>query len=301
MKFHPTFLVSLLLPVHAFATLRIVATTPDLADITRQIGGDQVKVEALAKGTEDIHAVPQRPSFVPKLNQADAVVLIGLEAEHAFLPALLEVAQNPKILRDKPGYIDCSEGMAPLDVPQNLSRANGELHAEGNPHYNFDPRKGGQIAGNIAKGLSRIDPAHAAVYAKNLETFKTMLAAKQAEWKQLAAPLRGIKAVSHHADMVYLADALGIELVGTVELKPGIPPTPKHLEELAQLMKEQHVPLLIHEIQYPSDTAQWLAQQTGAKIADIATMGNAFPDSKTYVGMIDHNLHALVDAVKAHG
>jgi len=296
-----TLTVLVLFSAQAFATLRIVATTPDLADITRQIGGDQVKVESLAKGTEDIHAVPQRPSFLPKLNQADAVVLIGLEAEHAFLPALLEVAQNPNILRGKPGYIDCSEGLAPMDVPATVSRAEGELHPEGNPHYNFDPRKGPMIADNIAKGLSRIDPTHAALYAQNRDEFKKSLAAKQAEWKTLIAPLQGVKAVCHHADMVYFANYLGVNLVGTVELKPGIPPPPKHLEELAQLMKSEHVPLIIHEIQYPSDTAQWLAQQTGAKIADIATMGNAFPDSKTYLGMIDHNIRAIVAAVKAHG
>src|SRR5437660_8997228 len=119
------------------ATLQIVATTPDLADITRQIGGDLVKVESLAKGTEDIHAVPQRPSFIPKLNRADAVVLIGLEAEHAFLPALLEVAQNPNILRGRPGYIDASVDVTPLEVPTNLTRTEGEQHAQGNPHYNI--------------------------------------------------------------------------------------------------------------------------------------------------------------------
>ena len=284
----------------AFAALRIVATTPELADITRQIGGAQVKVESLAKGTEDIHAVPQRPSFVPKLNQADAVVLIGLEAEHAFLPALLEVAQNPNILRGKPGYIDCSEGVALLGVPTTLSRAEGEQHPEGNPHYNFDPRKGSLIADNIVKGLTRIDPAHASLYGQNRDAFKKTLADKQAEWQALIAPLKGVKAVSHHSDMVYFADYLGLNLVGTVELKPGIAPTPRHLQELAELMKAQQVPLLIHEIQYPSDTAQWLAQQSGAKIADIATMGNAFPDSATYFGMIEHNIRAVLDAVKSH-
>src|SRR6185295_3368240 len=141
----------------AGAVLRIVATTPDLADITRQIGGDLVKVESLAKGTEDIHAVPQKPSFIPKLNQADGVVLIGLEAEHAFLPALLDVAQNPNILRDRPGYIDCSVHVTPLDVPTNLTRSEGEQHAQGNPHYNIDPRQGSHIADAIAEGLSRID------------------------------------------------------------------------------------------------------------------------------------------------
>src|SRR5258708_4239674 len=121
-------LMTVLAVVPAGAKLRIVATTPDLADVTQQVGGDWVQVESLAKGTEDIHAVPQRPSFVPKLNRADGVVLLGFEAEHAFLPALLDVAQNPKILRGRPGYMDCSKYVVPLDVPTVVSRAEGEQH-----------------------------------------------------------------------------------------------------------------------------------------------------------------------------
>ena len=291
-------LLAALFSLPAGAALRIVATTPDLADLTRRIGGDYVKVDTLAKGTEDIHAVPQRPSFVPKLNQADGVVLIGLEAEHAFLPALLEVAQNPDILRGRPGYIDCSEGMNPLDVPTTLSRAEGELHPQGNPHYNFDPRKGGMEADNIARGLSRLDAAHAADYARNAEAFKKELAAKMTEWEALKAPVRGKKVVSYHADMAYFGDYMGLERMGTVELKPGIAPTPKHLEELVEIMKTQKVPLIIHEIQYADDSAKWLTQHTGAKIADIATMGGAFPDSKTYFGMVEHNIRSVVNALK---
>ena len=280
------------------AALRLVATTPDMADVTRQIGGDWVTVESLAKGTEDIHAVPQRPSFVPKLNRADGVVLIGLEAEHAFLPALLDVAQNSKILRGRQGDIDCSKYVVPLDVPTVVSRAEGEQHPFGNPHYNFDPRQGEHIADAIVEGLSRLDPAHRSVYAANGDAFKKNLAGKMKEWAALAAPIKGKKAISHHPDMSYFAEYLGLELVDTVELKAGIPPTPKHLETLVQEMREQKVPLIIHEIQYPRDTAEWLAGQTGAKIADIATMGGAFPDSGTYFGMIEHNIRAVCDALK---
>jgi zinc/manganese transport system substrate-binding protein len=284
------------LPIHA--ALRIVATTPDLADITRQVGGDFVKVESLARGTEDIHSVPQRPSFLPKLNRADGVVLQGLEVEHAFLPALLEVAQNPRILRGRPGYLDCSEKVKVLEVPVDLSRAQGELHPLGNPHYNVDPRNGGLIADTITEGLSRLDPTHAADFGRNRDAFKKALAAKMAEWEKLIGPVRGMKAVSHHQDMTYLADFLGLQLVGTVELKPGIASTPTHLEKLAQQMKAEKVPLILREAQYTDKTARWLAQQTGARIAAVATMAGAFPDSSTYFGMIEHNFRAIVDALK---
>jgi len=282
----------------AGAVLRIVATTPDLADVTRRVGGDLVKVESLAKGTEDIHAVPQRPSFVPKLNQADGVVLLGLEAEHAFLPALLDVAQNPNILRGRPGYIDCAENIVPLEVPTVISRAEGEQHPMGNPHYNTDPRKGSMIADAIARGLSRLDPPHTGVYAANRDRFKKELASKMEEWSRLTAPIRGKKAVSYHPDMSYLAEYLGLDLVGTIELKAGIPPTPRHLEELVRKMKDEKASLILREIQYSDDTSRWLSDQTGAKVAAVATMGGAFPDSQTYFGMIEHNLRTILEALR---
>jgi zinc/manganese transport system substrate-binding protein len=280
------------------AALRIVATVPDLADITRQIGGEHVKVDSIAKGTEDIHAVPQKPSFVPKLNRADGVVLIGLDMEHAFLPALLAVAQNSSIQPGAKGYIDCSEGIHPVNVPTDLSRAHGELHPHGNPHYNTDPRHGAAIAESIAKGLSRLDPVHADVFEKNKAAFVLQLQSKIAEWNTLAAPLKGKKAVSHHEDIAYFADFLGLEMRGTVEVKPGIPPTARHLEELAVMMKKEQVPIILREVQYPENTARWLAGQTGAKVATIAVMGGAFPDSQSYTGFIEHNIRAILAAAQ---
>lgn len=282
----------------ASAKLSVITTLPDLADVARRVGGDLVAVESLAKGTEDLHAIPQRPSFLPKLNRADAVVSLGLDAEHSFLPALLEVAQNPGVLRGQPGYIDCGEEIAPLDVPQVISRVEGDQHPLGNPHYNIDPRKGGHIADAIAKGFARLDPDHAAAYAKNADAFKKELAGRLAGWRALVAPLKGVKAVSHHKDMAYLADFTGLVFVGEVEPKPGIAPTPKHLERLAIRMKSEGVKLIIREAQYSADSAQWLSRQTGAKVAVVATMGAAFPDSRDYFGMIEHNLKALLEASK---
>ncbi len=282
----------------AFAKLRVVATTPDLADVIRRIGAEFVDVESLAKGTEDIHAVPQRPSFIPKLNRADAVVMLGFEAEHAFLPALLDVAQNPKIMRGQPGYIDCSEDVSPLEVPTIISRAEGEQHPLGNPHYNIDPRNGKNIAKAIADKLSALDPAHAAVYEKNRHAFTQELEIKIGEWRKLAAPAKGTGAVSYHPSMAYLADFLGLKMEGTVELKAGIAPTPKHLESLVEIMKKNNVKLILREVQYSQETADWLAKETGAKVATVATMGGAFPDSGTYFGMIDHNIHSILEALK---
>lgn len=282
----------------AGAALRVVATIPDLADLARRVGGERVVVESLAKGTEDLHAVPQRPSFLPRLNRADALVVLGLEAEHSFIPALLEVAQNPRILPDAPGYIDCSRGVRAMDVPSKLDRAEGEQHAHGNPHYNVDPRNGGLIADNLAEGFSRLDPAGAERYRRNAAAFKAELERRLAAWRELVAPLKGVKAVSQHRDMVYLADFAGLVMIGETEPKPGIAPTPRHLAALAERMKAEGARVIIREAHYSPAVANWLAERTGAKIASVAVMAGAFPDARDYLGMIDRNIRAIVRAAE---
>jgi zinc/manganese transport system substrate-binding protein len=282
----------------ASAALRVIATTPDLADLVGRIGGDYVKVESLTRGTEDIHGVPQRPSFVTKLNRADAVVHIGLGAEHAFLPALLDVAGNPNLLPGRKGYIDCSRYVSPLEVPTVLSRTEGDQHPDGNPHYNIDPRSGENMARAIAEGLSSLDPVHADAFNKNKEAFVAEWKGKLEEWRKASATTKGIKMVSQHKDMIYLAQFLGMDIVGEVEPKPGIAPSPKHLEDLSNKMKQSGVKLVINEVQYSDKTSRWLSAQTGAKIAKVATMGGAFPDSGTYFGMIDRNIANIMEAVK---
>jgi len=172
--------------------LRVVATIPDLADMARQVGGDFVEVTSLATGVEDIHAVPMKPSFAVTLNRADAVVVVGLEAEHAFMPGLLEAARNPKIMPGAPGYIDCSTGIVPLDVPTSLDRAQGEQHPMGNPHFNLDPVMGKDMARAIAEGLSRNYPQHEDTFKKNLDAYLAVLDAAIERWaKETAPPPRG--------------------------------------------------------------------------------------------------------------
>lgn len=283
--------------------LRVVATTPELVDIVKRVGGANVSVDGLARGVEDIHQVVMKPSFVTKLNRADAVVYLGLTLEHTFLPGLLDVARNPRLRADPvatcagPGCIDCSEGVAVLEKPRTLSRAEGEIHPQGNPHYNMDPAEGLVIARNVAAGLSRVDPSRAEDYARNLKVYLAELGAKLVEWRRRAAPLKGVKAVSFHKDTPYLARFTGLDFVGTLEVKPGIPPTPTHLKEIVELMKAQGVKLLVREQHFDAKTVAWVAEQTGAKVAVVAVMGNAFPDSGTFIGFSEHNLTALLEAV----
>lgn len=301
-------LVLLAAAAPAHAKLRVIATIPDLADMTQRIGGKEVEVEgSLARGSEDIHQVVMRPSFVTKLNRADAVVYLGLTVEHSFLPGLLDAAVNPKMKTDPirecvgPGCIDCSDGVPILEKPESLSRSEGELHPYGNPHYNLGPNNGPQIARNIAKGLSRLDPEHAAEYDKNLQEYLKELDGKMAEWKKLVAPLKGMKAVSYHKDVAYLAKFTGLDFIDTVELKPGVAPTPTHLEALVREMKAQGVKILVREQHFEAKTPQWLSDQTGAKIAVIGVMGNSMPETKTWVELMDKNLKDLVAAAGKGG
>lgn len=287
----------------AAAKLRVVATVPELVDIARRVGGEVVSVEGLARGPEDIHQVVMRPSFVTKLNRADAVVYLGLTVEHSFLPALLEVAANPRMRSDwvrtcvGHGCIDCSAGVNVLEKPETLSRAEGEIHPQGNPHYNLGPDNGPLIARNIARGLSRVAPEHAAEFEKNLRAYLAELDAKLAEWRKRAAPLKGVKAVSYHKDVAYLGGFTGLEFVDTLELKPGVAPTPTHLADLVRKMKEQNVRLIVREQHFEPKTCEWLSAQTGARIAVIGVMANAFPGTETFINISERNLKALLEAV----
>src|SRR5215475_11930213 len=197
----------------ADAKIRAVATIPDLADMARNIGDDLIEVTNLATGVEDIHAVPMKPSFAVELNRADVVVLMGLELEHAFLPALLEAARNPKIMRDQPGYVDASKYVVPLEVPVRLDRSLGDQHPMGNPHINLDPVLAKDMVRAIADGLARLDPPHESTFKENLATFTAKLDAAIARWEKEAAPLRGKKLVSYHPDLLYFADRFGMDPV----------------------------------------------------------------------------------------
>src|SRR5438270_5025321 len=222
-----------LIPADAGAAkkIQVVTTIPDLADMTRQITGDLADVTSLATGVENIHAVPMKPSFAVLLNRADVVVLMGLEAEHAFLPGLLEAAVNPRILRDAPGYIDCSVYVTPLEVPTRIDRGLGDIHPMGNHHINLDPERGKLMVRAIADGLSRNFPDDAATFHKNAAAYNATLDEWIARWRRAAAPLKGKKLVSYHGSLCYFTQRFGMEAFGTIELRPGIDPTPAHIAD----------------------------------------------------------------------
>jgi zinc/manganese transport system substrate-binding protein len=276
--------------------IRVVATWPPLADITRQIGKELVSVEALATGVEDPHGVPVKPSFVPRLNRADVLVLIGLDDEFSWLPALLEVASNPKILPGQRGYIDCSVGIPVADLGKILDRSEGDLHPKGNPHYLLDPVYTKIAVRNIAAGLSRNFPQHQSTFERNAEAYLTELDSWIARWEKMAAPLKGLKVVPYHQDWTYFADRFGLQIAGSVELKPGIEPTPNHLVNLVQQIKQQKIQLLIYGAQNPR-IPQQIANETGIKVLRLYSSSGGRPETDSYIKWIDYTVRTLVQAV----
>ena len=296
------FLMAILLGGAALAPadskIKVVATIPDLADMARHIGGDLLDVSSIATGVEDIHAVPMKPSFATVLNQADVLLLLGLEAEHAFLPALIEASKNPKILRDAPGYIDCSTYVDVLEVPTRIDRALGDQHPMGNPHYNLDPVSMKEAARAIADGLGRNYPEHKAVFQKNLDAYLAELDKNIARWEKEAAPLKGKKVVSYHPDLIYFADRFGMETFGTIEIRAGVPPTPSHIEELEESMRKNKVDFVVRELHYPAGLAETVAQATGAKLVELPAMVGGVPQAKDYISFVDYNLQTMLKAVQ---
>lgn len=295
--------LAVLIPIRTYGAdkLRVVATIPDLADLTRQIGGDLVDVTSLATGVEDIHAVPMKPSFAVTLNHADVVVLVGLEAEHAFLPALLEASRNPKIQRDQLGYVDCSVYVTPLEVPSRIDRSLGDQHPMGNPHINLDPVLGRAMVRAITEGLSRSAPENTETYERNGKAYLAKLDAAIARWKTEAAPLKGKRLVSYHPDLLYFAARFGMEPFGTIEIRPGVDPTPSHIAELEESMRKAHVELVVRETHYPAGLADTVARQTGATLVELPVMVGGVPEAKDYISFIDYNLHTMLRAVQGGG
>jgi zinc/manganese transport system substrate-binding protein len=263
--------------------IRVVATFPDLADITRQIGKELVNVDSLATGVEDPHGVPVRPSFVPRLNRADVLVLTGLGDEHSWIPALLEVANNPKILPGRSGYVDCAVGIPVLETPIRIDRAEGDVHPQGNPHYMLDPVSGKIAARNIAA-------------EKNLKAYVAELDGWITRWEKMATPLRGVKYVDYHPAWVYFANRFGMKLIGSIEFKPGIEPTPNHLVELVQQIKQEKPQLLIYGSQNPRLPEQ-ISAETGIKVLRLYSNGGGRPETDTYIKWIDYTVRTLVQSV----
>ena len=277
--------------------LNVVATTPDLAALARAIGGDVVDVKALAKPTEDPHFVDAKPSHIVTLNRADVLIEGGAELEIGWLPPLLESARNDKIAAGAPGRISASQGVTLLEVPTTFDRSKGDVHALGNPHFLIDPVNVKLIVRQIADHFAQVDPPNAALYKQNLEKFNATLDTKLADWQRQLAPYRGAKIVTYHRDFVYLAERFHLEIVETLEPKPGIAPSPAHLTKVITTMKAQKARLILVQPFQNRKTAETVARQTDGVVLDISQQPGAMPGTDTYFDLMDYIVRTLSTAL----
>lgn len=283
----------------ASAQLRVVATTPDLAAVAKEIGGDRVSVVALAKPTEDPHFVDAKPSFIVTLNRADALIEGGAELELGWLPPLLENARNGKIGSGAPGRIVASEGIRLLEIPTNFDRSKGDIHSLGNPHFMIDPVAVKSVARNIANHFAQIDPKSAPTYSANLAKFNSRLDAKLAEWQKQLAPYRGAKIVTYHRDFIYLAQRFGLSIVDELEPKPGIAPSPAHLAQVIGEMRTNNAKVILVQPFQNRKTAETVARQTGATVLDAPQQPGAARGTDSYFDTMDNLVRALATGLGA--
>ena len=281
------------------AKLNVVATLPDFGSIAESIGGDRIKVTSIARGSEDAHFVDARPSFIRVLNQADVLIEGGAELEIGWLPPLVNAARNGKILSDAPGHVILSRGLQLLDVPSGpVDRSMGDVHPGGNPHYWLDPVNARPMAARLAEVFSQLDAANASYYAENLKKFTATLDGKLTEWAKQLEPFKGTKVVTYHKSFDYLLKRYGLELTGTLEPKPGIEPSPTHINALVPRMKAQGVKLILIEGFRSRRTAERVASETGAKLLVLPVSVGATPQVKDYFSLLDSDLSQIVAALK---
>jgi zinc/manganese transport system substrate-binding protein len=283
----------------AVKKLNVVATTPDLAALAREIGGDAVEVKALAKPTEDPHFVDPKPSHLVTLNRADVLIEGGAELELGWLPPLLDNARNDKIAAGAPGRIVASQGIRMLEVPATFDRSKGDIHALGNPHFVVDPIDAKIIAAQIADRLAQVDPAAAETFKANLKRFDDTIDRKLVEWQKLLAPYRGAKIVTYHKDFVYFAERFGLEIVEELEPKPGIAPSPAHLTRVISTMQATKARVILVQPYQNRKTAETVARQTGATVLDMPQQPGAIPNTSTYFDVMDHLVQTLAAALEA--
>jgi ABC-type Zn uptake system ZnuABC Zn-binding protein ZnuA len=286
--------------VRAAGPFSVITTTEDLASIAREVAGDKAKVESLARGYQDPHFVEAKPSFVIKLNKADLLVAVGRELEVSWLPALVTQARNAKIQPGSNGYLDASLTARILDIPTGqITRAMGDVHPSGNPHYWLDPENGKRMAKAIADKLAALDPPNAAYYGQRYADFEKRLTAAEARWTTLMAPYKGTKVVTYHRSWPNFADRFGLDVIGYVEPKPGIPPSPKHTLALINEMKRQGIKLILVEPYFDLKTPNSIARETGARVVVLLPSVGGEKEITDYIELFDYDLKLLTDAIQA--
>lgn len=281
---------------YAADKLKVVATTADFAAVARAVGGDDVEVTALARPTEDPHFVDAKPSFIRVVNQADVLIEGGASLEAGWLPPILDSARNPKISAGSPGRVVAAQGIALLEVPTELDRSMGDVHPQGNPHFMLDPVAAKTVGQSVATAFCAVDHSRCATYQEGLNRFRAAIDAKLLAWQATLAPFKGTKVVTYHKDFDYFSERFGLEVIGTLEPKPGIPPSPTHLTELIPKMRAEHVRLILIEPYRERNNPDFVAENTGARVLVLPAMPDA-KDTPDYIALIDSDVRQLAAAL----
>ena len=295
-------LAALALAAPARAAVNVMASTEDLADLARQVGGDKVKVESIGRGYQDPHFVEAKPSFILKLAKADLLVVVGRELEIGWLPPLIQQSRNAKVQPGAEGYLDASLTAKILEIPTGqITRAMGDVHPQGNPHYWLDPGNGRRVAKAIVDKLSKMDAADAAYFQSRYADFDKRLAEAEKRWDAQMAPYKGLKIVTYHRSWPNFTDRFGLDVMGYVEPRPGIPPSPSHTLDLIQEMKAQKVGIIVVEPYFDLKTPNAIARETGAKVVVLAPSVGAEAAITDYLKLFDYDVNLVVSAIKGTG
>jgi len=282
----------------AYADLKVATSLTDLASVAQRVGGKHVTAQSLCPGYEDPHFVPAKPSLMKAIQHADVFVSTGLELDAGWLPLVLPGSRNPKIQPGAKGFVDASEGVNVLEKPVGtVSRAQGDIHPLGNPHYYADPKNLEVVADHLAEVFSQLDPADAADYAANAKAFKEKIEASLDRWEKEMAPYRGASIATYHPNFVYFADRFGLKLFGTVEPKPGIPPSPHYVNELAEAMKKAGVKVVVYQSYYNADACKEVAKRAGGVAVEIATECGGLPGTDDVFSKFDKLVSSVAGAL----
>jgi len=302
MRFSILGLVALLATAapRAAGPLKVVTTTEDLGSLAREVGGDKVAVTPLAKGYQDPHFVDPKPSFILAVSRADLLVVVGRELEIGWLPPLQNSSRNAKIQIGADGYLDASLNVRILEIPTGqITRAMGDVHPLGNPHYWLEPGNGRIMAQAIRDRLTQLDPGDKAYFAQRYAAFDERLAAAEKRWDAMLAPYKGTKLVTYHRSWPNFMERFNLDVMGYVEPKPGIPPSPSHTIDLIEDMKRQGAKLIIVEPYFDLKTPQAIANQVGGKVLMLAPSVGGTKEATDYIQLFEYDVTTLAAALKA--
>jgi zinc/manganese transport system substrate-binding protein len=277
--------------------LNVITATQDLASIGAEIGGDRITVESIAKGYQDPHFVEPKPSFLLKLRKADLLMVVGLDLEIGWLPPLITQSGNSKIQRSNAGYLDLSQFCEILEKPTTqVTRAMGDVHPLGNPHYWLNPENGRRIAKAVQSKLSEMRPGDSAYFAGRYTDFDKRLTEAEKRWDAQMAPYRGRKVITYHRSWPNFCERFGMVVVDYVEPKPGIPPTPSHTLEVINTMKREGIKLILVEPYFDLRTPNSIAQAVGGTVVVLMPSVGGVKEVTDYFKLFDYDLNLLANA-----